>query len=103
MVYPGHGIYAAFADGRPAAVNVGVRPTFETGRGVLIETYMIDHDEDLYGRKLRVAFIERLRGERRFAERRGPDRADAPRRREARERLCYLHRAGPSLTFASMP
>lgn len=66
-VYPGHGVYAAFANGRPAAVNVGVRPTFESGRGVLIETHIIDHDEDLYGRPLRIAFIERLRGERRFA------------------------------------
>lgn len=67
FVHPGHGIYAAFANGRPAAVSIGVRPTFETGRGVLIETYIIDHDEDLYGRPLRIAFIERLRGERRFA------------------------------------
>ena len=67
LVYPGHGIYAAFANGRPAAVSIGVRPTFETGRGVLIETYIIDHDEDLYGRSLRIAFIDRLRGERRFA------------------------------------
>ena len=66
-VYPGHGIYAAFADGKPAAVNVGVRPTFESGRGVLIETYIIDHDEDLYGRQLRTAFVKRLRGEKRFA------------------------------------
>jgi riboflavin kinase/FMN adenylyltransferase len=66
-VYPGHGVYAAFANGRPAAVNVGVRPTFETGRGVLIETYIIDHDEDLYGRPLRIAFLKRLRGEKRFA------------------------------------
>jgi riboflavin kinase / FMN adenylyltransferase len=66
-VYPGHGIYAAFADGKPAAVNVGVRPTFESGRGVLIETYIIDHDEDLYGRLLRTAFVKRLRGEKRFA------------------------------------
>jgi riboflavin kinase/FMN adenylyltransferase len=67
LVIPGHGVYAAFADGVPAAVNVGVRPTFETGRGVLIETYLIDHQEDLYGRILRVAFVERLRGEKRFA------------------------------------
>jgi riboflavin kinase/FMN adenylyltransferase len=67
FVYPGHGIYAAFANGRPAAVNVGIRPTFETGRGVLIETYIIDHDEDLYGRPLRIAFVKRLRGEKRFA------------------------------------
>ena len=26
-------VYAAFADGSPAAVNIGVRPTFDTGRG----------------------------------------------------------------------
>ncbi len=67
LAIPGHGVYAAFANGVPAAVNVGVRPTFETGRGVLVETYLIDRDEDLYGSTLRVAFVERLRGERRFA------------------------------------
>jgi riboflavin kinase / FMN adenylyltransferase len=66
-VYPGHGVYAAFANGSPAAVNVGIRPTFETGRGVLIEAYLIDEDLDLYGRTLRIAFIARLRGEKRFA------------------------------------
>ena len=66
-VYPGHGVYAAFANGHPAAVNVGVRPTFETGRGMLVESYLIDFDGDLYGRPLRVAFIARLRGEKRFA------------------------------------
>ena len=65
-VCPGYGIYAAFANGLPAAVNVGVRPTFESGRGVLIETHIIDHDEDLYGKTLRVAFVKRLRGEKRF-------------------------------------
>jgi riboflavin kinase / FMN adenylyltransferase len=66
LAIPGHGVYAAFADGVPAAVNVGVRPTFESGRGVLIETYLIDHEEDLYGKTLRVAFVERLRGERAY-------------------------------------
>lgn len=67
LVIPGHGVYAAFAGGHPAAVSVGVRPTFETGRGVLIEAYVIDRDEDLYGHELRVAFVARLRGEKRFA------------------------------------
>jgi riboflavin kinase / FMN adenylyltransferase len=67
LAIPGHGVYAAFANGVPAAVNVGVRPTFDTGRGVLIETYLIDHEQDLYGTTLRVAFVERLRGEKRFA------------------------------------
>jgi riboflavin kinase/FMN adenylyltransferase len=67
LAIPGHGVYAAFANGVPAAVNVGVRPTFESGRGVLIETYLIDRTEDLYGTEMRVAFVERLRGEKRFA------------------------------------
>jgi riboflavin kinase / FMN adenylyltransferase len=68
LAIPGHGVYAAFADGVPAAVNVGIRPTFESGRGVLIETYLIDREEDLYGKTLRVAFVERLRGEKRFPD-----------------------------------
>jgi riboflavin kinase / FMN adenylyltransferase len=67
LAIPGHGVYAAFANGVPAAVNVGVRPTFETGRGVLIETYLIDREENLYDTTLRVAFVKRLRGEKRFA------------------------------------
>ena len=64
---PGHGVYAAFANGHAAAVNVGVRPTFETGRGVLVESHLIDFEADLYGQTLRIAFIARLRGEKRFA------------------------------------
>jgi riboflavin kinase/FMN adenylyltransferase len=44
-----------------------VRPTFDTGRGLLVEPYILDFDGDLYGETLRVAFLERLRGERRFA------------------------------------
>jgi riboflavin kinase / FMN adenylyltransferase len=66
LVVPGHGVYAAFADGLAAAVNVGVRPTFETGRGLLVEAHLINFDQDLYGRNLRIAFVRRLRGERRF-------------------------------------
>jgi riboflavin kinase/FMN adenylyltransferase len=66
LVVPGHGVYAGFANGHPAAINVGIRPMFETGRGLLIEPHLIDFDDDLYGRSLRVALIERLRGERRF-------------------------------------
>jgi riboflavin kinase/FMN adenylyltransferase len=59
-------VYAARADGGPAAVNVGVRPTFGTGRAVLVEAYLLDKDVDLYGQTLKIDFIARLRGERRF-------------------------------------
>jgi riboflavin kinase/FMN adenylyltransferase len=66
LVCPGHGVYAAFADGGAAAVNVGVRPTFGTGRAVLVEAYLLDRDVDLYGQTLKIDFVARLRGERRF-------------------------------------
>jgi riboflavin kinase / FMN adenylyltransferase len=66
LACPGHGVYACLADGRPAAVSIGVRPTFDTGRGELIEAYIVDFDGDLYGSTLRLQFLARLRGERRF-------------------------------------
>ena len=68
LVCPGHGVYACLADGRPAAVSIGVRPTFKTGRGELIEAFILDFEGDLYGSLLRLQFIERLRGERRFED-----------------------------------
>jgi len=66
-VVPGHGVYAARANGHAAAVNVGVRPQFETGRGELIEAFLIDFDSDIYGQQLTIEFLKRLRGERRFS------------------------------------
>jgi riboflavin kinase / FMN adenylyltransferase len=70
-VTPGHGVYACratLADGRTyaAATNVGVRPMFVTGRGELIEAYLLDFDEEIYGEPLRLEFLKRLRGEKRF-------------------------------------
>jgi riboflavin kinase/FMN adenylyltransferase len=66
LVCPGHGVYACLAGERPAAVSIGVRPTFRTGRGELIEAFLLDFDGNLYGRELQLDFIARLRGERRF-------------------------------------
>jgi len=70
-VVPGHGVYACrvqLPDGTlvPAATNVGVRPQFVTGRGELIEAFLIDWSGDLYGERIRIEFLCRLRGERRF-------------------------------------
>ena len=66
LIRPDQGVYAALANGHPAAVNIGVRPQFETGRGVLIEAYLIDFSGDLYGQELRIDFLQRLRGEKLF-------------------------------------
>ncbi|MCX6371446.1 MAG: bifunctional riboflavin kinase/FAD synthetase [Solirubrobacterales bacterium] len=65
---PGHGVYAGRAElaggeTKPAAINVGTRPMFESVLGELIEAYLLDFDGDLYGQQLRVEFLERLRGE----------------------------------------
>jgi len=68
LACPGHGVYACLANGQPAAVSIGVRPTFKTGRGELIEAYLLDFEGDLYGSELRLEFLERLRGERRFQD-----------------------------------
>lgn len=72
LVLPGHGVYACrIAGPEPlagalAAVNIGVRPMFVTGRGELIEAYVLDYEGDLYGQQLCLEFLARLRGERRF-------------------------------------
>lgn len=71
-VLPAHGVYACYAQlasgaWHAAATNVGVRPQFVTGRGELIEAYLLDFSGDLYGSVLRLEFLKRLRGEKRFA------------------------------------
>jgi riboflavin kinase / FMN adenylyltransferase len=69
---PGGGVYACWcrvlgeaSPPRPAAVNVGRRPTFG-GAVTIVEAHLLDFDADLYGRTLRVEFEERLREERKF-------------------------------------
>ncbi len=54
------------AEGRLLGVaNLGVRPTLGAGRSM--EVHVLDYAGDLYGRKLRVGFVARLRGEQKFA------------------------------------
>ncbi len=66
---PPHGIYATVAVvdevAHPAVTSIGVRPTFGGGR-MVIETYLLDGDRDLYGRHMRLAFVTRLREERAY-------------------------------------
>ena len=50
-----------------AMTSVGTRPTFD-GTRLSVETYILDFDADLYGRKIEVAFLKRIRGEKKFAD-----------------------------------
>ncbi|HTE65785.1 MAG TPA: bifunctional riboflavin kinase/FMN adenylyltransferase [Candidatus Binatia bacterium] len=54
--------------GHPALVSVGVRPTFHDDGRVLVEVHLLDFDGDLYGARLQVDLLERLREERRFED-----------------------------------
>jgi riboflavin kinase/FMN adenylyltransferase len=60
------GIYAAQVLERPAAVSIGVRPTFGKDLGPLLEAHILDFDEDLYGRELAVELLAFLREEAHF-------------------------------------
>lgn len=66
---PGRGVYAGFAKiGRktyPAAVNIGVAPTFG-GKPITVEAHILDFKGDIYGKRLVLGFFERIRGEERF-------------------------------------
>jgi riboflavin kinase/FMN adenylyltransferase len=67
VTVPENGIYATLVevDGvtHKAATSIGVRPTFETDGGRTIEAYLLDFDGDLYTKRLRLEFVQRLRPE----------------------------------------
>jgi riboflavin kinase / FMN adenylyltransferase len=68
---PPDGVYATTltVDGivRAGLTNIGVRPTFgESAR--TIETHLLNFEGDLYGTRVRLGFVQRLRDERRFED-----------------------------------
>lgn len=71
---PAHGAYAVWAvlsngERRGAMLNIGNRPTIGNGEAVSIEVNIFDYDGDLYGQRLTLEFVSRLREEQRFATR----------------------------------
>jgi riboflavin kinase / FMN adenylyltransferase len=78
QLLPANGVYAvavrvappgalAGAADRAGVCNVGVKPTVEEAGGIAAEVHLLDFDgRDLYGEAIRVAFLHRLRDERRF-------------------------------------
>ncbi len=69
MLLPRAGVYLsqvrALAGLHAAMTNVGLRPTFG-GERLSVEAHLLDFDEDLYGQRIEVLFLERLRDEQRF-------------------------------------
>jgi riboflavin kinase/FMN adenylyltransferase len=73
---PSLGIYAGrvteagsqVAAGHPALISIGTRPTFHDDAEVLAEVHLLDFDGDLYGLRLGVELLARLRDEQRFPD-----------------------------------
>ena len=62
---PAYGVYAVRVGGEKGVMNVGVRPTVD-GHVLRIEVHLFDFDLDLYGQRLDVDLVARLRGEQKF-------------------------------------
>ncbi len=101
-VLPIDGVYVTLAlvDGvwRRSVTNIGKRPTFGGETESKVETHLIDFDDDLYGRTIRVRVLHRLRGEKKFS---GIDelRAQIIRDRERAIRYFKSRVAIRNLTF----
>jgi riboflavin kinase/FMN adenylyltransferase len=78
-IVPAAGVYAGrvsfIDDGSPergvelpAVMNVGTRPTFEGDGRTHAEAHLIDFKGDVYGRRVEMSFLSRLREERRFPD-----------------------------------
>ncbi|MFP5261620.1 MAG: bifunctional riboflavin kinase/FAD synthetase [Blastocatellia bacterium] len=69
-VIPTNGVYVTLTlvegEWLRSITNIGNKPTFGGDPEVTIETHMMDFDRQLYGEKIRVRFLYRLRGERKF-------------------------------------
>ncbi|MFC1966045.1 bifunctional riboflavin kinase/FAD synthetase [Chloroflexota bacterium] len=66
---PTDGVYATWAyiedKAYPSMTNIGLRPTFASNERT-VETYILNYHDNLYGREIKIDFVERLRGEKQF-------------------------------------
>ena len=49
----------------PSATNIGSRPTFGEGKQ-MVETHLLNYEGNLYGKDIRIEFVQKLRDEQRF-------------------------------------
>jgi riboflavin kinase / FMN adenylyltransferase len=70
-VLPANGVYITLTlvegEWRRSLTNIGIRPTFGGDKEVTVETHLMNFDREIYGEKIRVRFLHRLRGEMKFA------------------------------------
>jgi riboflavin kinase/FMN adenylyltransferase len=96
VILPAPGIYAGIATGdaippTPAAISIGVRPTFENAGDMRVEAHLIGFDGDLYGRTLQLSFLDRLRDELRFDS---AEELVEQMKKDVEQAKALIHRAG---------
>ncbi len=62
------GVPKSIAKAWPAVASIGVRPTVKEDAVPLLEVHLFDYKGDLYGRRLEVKFLHKLRDEAKFAD-----------------------------------
>lgn len=67
QLMPPLGVYAGRVGPHAAVINIGRRPTLDNGDDITVEAHILDFTGDLYGRRLRVEFMRRLRAEKKFS------------------------------------
>ena len=75
LILPSYGVYVTrtLVDGTlySSVTNIGMNPTFEGIKKVSVETHILDFEGVLYGKRIEVFFIARIRGERKFKDKDG--------------------------------
>ncbi len=68
---PANGVYvvSVYIDDRKlfGIMNIGIRPTFENNNNKVIEVNILDFNEDVYGKDIKVDLIKRIRSEKKFS------------------------------------
>ncbi len=68
---PSIGVYACFVHvmGKTygGMLNIGIRPTVNSGKNISIEVHILDFDQDIYSEEIEVTFIKKVRDEKKFA------------------------------------
>lgn len=71
IINPAEGVYAGIIgidnDNFPAVINVGKRPTFCLQNEIIVEAHILNFNRDIYGKKIEVQFIEKIRDEIKFS------------------------------------
>jgi riboflavin kinase/FMN adenylyltransferase len=87
-VYASRVVFSATGDTRDGVSNVGRRPTFDGDRARVVECHIFDFDREIYGERVELSFLSRLRGERVFTSGETLTEQIAEDARQAREYLA---------------